>query len=418
MASFLQVMRPTDFGFYDADPIFQFDADRMVTFVLRQLGEDVLGVELTKKMIWSSFEVATRQFESQIIEYQATSNLASLLGMPTGSLNTTNGLSPSNINLTNMYVRNNLEFLDRMSEAYSAMIGLGGLQDTFSGSITLVVGRQDYNLYTELVDESGTPIYELIPTGSRGKIQIYEVFHMAPVQYVFNGAITNNFVGVGAAAGSSITDARFHVLPVFEDVLRASMIKTAQRVRRSHYSYKITGKHIRIFPTPTFLIPDQNKIWVRCGFKQGPLPTMAETLAISGTTYNPANPKFTMADDSIYGASNPANVPFGLIDYKSLNPWARNWIAQYTLALCKEQLGYVRTKYDSIPVADKDLKLNGDLLLTHGREDAEKLLTALKEKLESLAYDKLAEREANKAEMMVKQLAYVPIPPTWVIKYG
>jgi hypothetical protein len=369
-------------------------------------------------MIWSSFESATRQFESQIIEYQAISNLASLLGMPTGSIDINNPLKPSNINVTNMYVRNSLEFLDRMSEAYSSMIGLGGLQDTFSGSITLEVGRQDYNLYTELKNEAGTPIYELFPTGSRGKIQVYEVFHMAPVQYVFNGAITNNFVGVGAAAGSSITDARFHVLPVFEDVLRASMVKTAQRVRRSHYSYKITGKHIRLFPTPTFLIPDQNKIWIRCGFKQGPLPSMAETLAVSGTMNAPSNPAFTMVDDSIYGASNPANIPFGLIDYKSLNPWARNWIAQYTLALAKEQLGYVRTKYDSIPVADKDLKLNGDTLLTNGREDKEKLLTALKERLESLAYDKLAEREANKAEMMVKQLAYVPIPPTWVIRFG
>jgi hypothetical protein len=390
----------------------------MITFVLRSLGEDILGVELTKKMIWNCFENSTRQFESQIIEYQATSNIASLLGMPTGSIDPTNGLRPNNINLTNIYVRNNLEFLDRQSEAYSAMIGLGGLQDTFSGSIRLEINRQDYDLYTELKDESGTPIFDLFPSGSRGKIQIYDVYHQAPVQYVFNGALTNNFVGVGAAAGSSITDARFHVLPVFEDILRATQLKTAQRVRRSHYSYKITGRHIRIFPIPTALIPETNRLWIRCGFKQGPLPSMSETIAVSGTMNPPTNPRFTMIDDSIFGANNPANLPFGIIDYNSLNPWARNWIAQHTLASCKELLGLVRSKFQSIPIPGQELRLNGETLLTQGREDKEKLLTALKEKLESLSYDKLAEREALKAEMMAKQLSYVPVPPSWVLKWG
>ena len=411
MAIFVQTLNPTSFGFFDSSQLFQWDSDKMVTFVLRSLGEDILGVELTKKMIWNFFENSTREFQGMIIEYQARSNLASLLGMPTGSIDGTNGLKPNSINLTNVYVRQNLELLDRMSEAYSSMIGLGGIQDTFSGSITLELNRQDYNLYTELKDDAGNTLFGNQTSGFGGKLQIYEVFHTAPIQYAFNGTLVNNFVGVGASAGSSVTDARFHVLPVFEDVLRAGMLKAAQKVRRSHYSYKITGKMLRLFPVPTSLVTNVNdKLWIRCGYRQQPLPSLTSTLIASGTLGASSNPSNTFVDDTVYGVSNPANVPFGIIDYNSLNPWARNWIAQHTLASCKELVGEIRSKFKTIPIPGAEVSLNGEDLIARAREDKEKLMTGLKEKLEALSYDKLAEVEASKAEQMVKQLQFVPMP--------
>ncbi|NCX39788.1 MAG: hypothetical protein EBX12_07630 [Actinobacteria bacterium] len=64
MSTFNTTLHPTPFGFYDKYQLFQQDADNMVTFVLRALGEDVLGVELTKQMIWANFETATREFNA------------------------------------------------------------------------------------------------------------------------------------------------------------------------------------------------------------------------------------------------------------------------------------------------------------------------------------------------------------------
>lgn len=95
--------------------------------------------------------------------------------------------------------------------------------------------------------------------------------------------------------------------------------------------------------------------------------------------------------------------------------WSRNWIAQYTLALCTEQLGRIRSKFKSLPIPGAELSLNGEDLVTQGREDKEKLTTALKETLENLTYDKIAEREATKAENMVKQLAYILMPAKYCI---
>ena len=47
---------PTPFGVFDSEKDFQMDADSMVTFVKRKLGDDILSVELTNKQVWMSFE--------------------------------------------------------------------------------------------------------------------------------------------------------------------------------------------------------------------------------------------------------------------------------------------------------------------------------------------------------------------------
>ena len=49
MANFNQTLNPTPFGLYDSDVAFQRDANSMVVYVKRKLGEDFLSVELTKK---------------------------------------------------------------------------------------------------------------------------------------------------------------------------------------------------------------------------------------------------------------------------------------------------------------------------------------------------------------------------------
>ena len=56
MATFSQTSNPTPFAIYDNETQFQNDADSMVTFVKRKLGDDILSVELTKKQIFGNFE--------------------------------------------------------------------------------------------------------------------------------------------------------------------------------------------------------------------------------------------------------------------------------------------------------------------------------------------------------------------------
>ena len=133
------------------------------------------------------------------------------------------------------------------------------------------------------------------------------------------------------------------------------------------------------------------KLWIRVKFASDPL-----------------NPSY--GDGTVEGVSNLSNLPFGNLEYSNINSIGRQWIRQYALALCKELLGQVRSKFTNVPVPGSELQLNGKDLITQGREDQKDLKTQLKEMLETMTYDKLMEVAASRAESINKQLKFVPMP--------
>ena len=389
MATFLQTVHPTPWGFYDSDAQFQTDADSMVIYVKRMLGDDILSVELTKKQIWECFEDATTEWGSIINQIQLESQFASMLGMPTGSAE----------NVANLYLRQNVEFLQRQAEPYASVIGIGGSVNSISGSISLTAGKQDYDFYTDLKDQAGVPLNNQQVSGSIGKIRILDVYHDAPSIYMNNSNLMSNVQSAGFMAESFIADTRFYVLPLFEDVLRGTQLKTAQKIRRSHYSYEIHGTKIRIYPMPSETTYTQ-KLWMRIMFN--PDPTNA-----------------AFVDETIHGVSNVGNAPANNPVYSNINSYGKNWIKKYCLALAKLLLGRVRGKIKDIQMpGGSNITLDGDDLRSEGKEEKEKLTTEVKEFLKEMTYDKIMEREAAKAENLQKQLRYVPMPPKYIIFRG
>lgn len=397
MPNFIQTINPTPFGFFDSDAEFQAEADSMVTFVKRKLGDDVLSVELTKKQIWACFEEACADYSRMIHEMRIKSELANVLGLPTGSSGT----------LTNVYPRSTLEFMLRMSEPYGSLAGVGGSYDLTLSYFDLEFGRQDYNLYTELRvangPQSGSLVVDTMPSGAMGKIRVFEVFHFEPLAaqtFLLNASNLTNFLATNFNYESYVNSTVFYVLPVFEDVLRRGMLETAFRVRRSHYSYQIIGSNVRIFPIPSSDLQTGRLYLSVAPYQQNPL--LDATSGVSGS--------IVYQDDSLYGISGPNNVPFDNLPFTTINQPGRQWIRQMTLALCKELLGYIRSKFDSVPIPNAELKLNGTELVQHGREDITKLREQMKEFLIDLTRDKLLEREVANAENLTKQLRTVPMP--------
>jgi hypothetical protein len=197
----------------------------------------------------------------------------------------------------------------------------------------------------------------------------------------------------------SVTSIVFYVLPIFEDVLRRGMLEAAFRVRRSNYSYEIIGSKLRIFPIPSTTL-QLGKLFVKV---QAGASDPLNATALQGL------------DQTIYGVSGPQNVPLGNIPFATITQPGRQWIRQYTLALCRELLGITRSKFQSIPIPNADLQLNGESLVSTAREDKEKLLTQLKEFLDNLTNAKLVEQQATLAENLQKQLRFVPMPHAIVI---
>jgi len=378
VATFANTTNPTPFGIYDAESDFQSDADNMVTYVKRKLGDDVLSVELTKKQIFANFEEATLEYSSILNQYQAKSQLVNFLGFTTGSV-----MSGSE----EKYIRENLEFLSRFAEPYAMEAGIGGSYNSISGSITLETGRQDYDIYTELKNDDGNAIFD----NTKGKIKIEEVFHFNPqaAYRFFDTTSAINYLNNEFSFESFTPETVFYILPVYEDILRGGQLDLSNRVRRSNFTYKITGKNFRIYPIPTQT--SSQKLFLR--IRQYPDPT---------------SPSYK--DDTIHGVSNMNNLPFGNVRYNRINSIGRQWIRSYTLAISMEQLGYIRGKFGSIPVPNSDVTLNSSDLISNGRSDRDALKEKLRELLESMTYDKLMEIQSTRAEMMQKQLKYVPIP--------
>ena len=84
MATFSNTTQPTPFGIFDNDSHFQEEADGLVLYVKRLLGDDILSVELTSKQIWANFEEAVLEFSKQINSHQAESYMSNILGLSTG----------------------------------------------------------------------------------------------------------------------------------------------------------------------------------------------------------------------------------------------------------------------------------------------------------------------------------------------
>ena len=392
MATFANTTNPTPFGLYDDDSAFQSDADKMVTFVKRKLGDDILSVELTQKQIWGNFEETLFEYSSIINQYQAKSQMVNFLGFTTGSI-----LSGSE----EKFPRENLEYLSRFAEPYAMEAGIGGSYNTITGSIDLESNRQDYDIYTELKTEGGSVIFDQQAAGKKSKLKIVEVYHYNPqaAYRFFDTTSAINYLNNEFSFESFTPETIFYVLPVFEDILRAGQLDLSNRVRRSNYSYEVVGTNIRIYPMPTGTPTVPKKLWIRVRYFPDPL-------------------KPAYQDDSIEGVSNLNNIPFGNLIYTRINSIGMQWIRQYCLALCKEQLGLVRSKFQSIPVPGSDLSLNGTDLVNQGREDQNSLRDKLKEMLESLTYDKLMEIQSTRAEQMQKQLRYVPVPNGGAIFMG
>jgi len=384
MSRFSTTFNPTPFGFFDEDIIFQDDADKVIPFVKRKLGDDILSVELTKKQIWACFEEAVMEYGSLVNEYQTKSQLSNLMGISTGS------------NVEGKYAHETLDFVLRLAEPYAQEAGIGGSYNTLSGSIDLVAGQQDYDMYSQLKDGAGNLLFSSsLNDGGAGRMKIMEVFHFSPqaAYRFFDTTSAINYLNNEFAFDSFTPETVFYVLPVFEDVLRGGQMDLSNRVRRSNYSYTTQGTKIRIYPTPAITNGSvtPSKLWLRVGFGA-----------------NPFDPAYN--DSTIDGVSSFANVPYGFLKYETLNSMGRTWVYGFTLALSKELLGLVRSKFATVPIPGNNLTLNGTDLVSQGREDQVKLKEEMNSLLESLTYEKMLEGDANKAESLQRLLKTIPVP--------
>jgi hypothetical protein len=364
----------TPFGIFDQDAQFQHDADSMVDFVRKKLGEPVMEVHLSSSQVYASFEEACLEYSAMVNSYQAKSVLSSFLGAPTGTLSGSE----------NKYAVKTLSLAKNIGDPFATEGGVNSSTPVYSASIDLMPGEQMYDV-PGLLSASGQ-------WNGSGSIQIREIYHKSPMSaYRFFGTTSGlNYLNSQFRFESFTPETMFYLLPVWEDILRGMQFKTSNNVRRSNYSFDLANNQLRIFPCPQ----DQRKLWIRYSIDANPSdPT-------GGSGVN--NPQYN-------GVSNISNIPFGNIEYSGLNSISKHWIRRMTLALAKEVEGQIRSKISSIPIPNGELSLNGAELITDARADMESLRAELKEMLEETTYQKLMEKEAMMNQNLQETWKGVPL---------
>ena len=176
-------------------------------------------------------------------------------------------------------------------------------------------------------------------------------------------------------------------------------IELNEMVRMSNYSFEMHNNVLRVFPIPgSFEGFDQNQEG-EC--EQGCGNMWFEYIKVNDVISGSVDPACGQV-------TNVSNMPYTNPNYDLINSIGRQWIFEYTLALCKEILGYVRGKYGTIPIPNADITLNQADLLGAATAEKTALLERLRAYFDETSRANLLARRANEKESRDKELEGVP----------
>ena len=124
-------------------------------------------------------------------------------------------------------------------------------------------------------------------------------------------------------------------------------------------------------------------------------------------------PSSNIADDTngksgLEGVNNMNTLPFSNLPYDTINSIGKQWIRRFALALSKEMLGLIRSKFATLPIPGESVTLNGSDLVSQGKEEQNALREELKTTLAELTYSKMSEQEAAMVDNSEKVLQRIP----------
>lgn len=386
------------YSFFSFDTDWQAENDRFVVFARRMLGGSLLQTEITNQDIWQCLETALLKYGQVLNENKTKFDAVYFLG-----------LKPQNdIRYELVQPAPNFNFIDQFMQSVSAGAGLAGNFESKLCYVTLEAWKQDYDLKTDLYGPDATLLFDSLDSSQYNRIRIMNVFHFPPwIAYrFFNSNSLLNFLNNEFRFESFTPETLFYVLPIADDILRMGMMQLSNKVRRSNYSYEITGRTLRIFPMPTAsqAINGLGKLFMRVSI----LPTALDDGASFGGSEN---------GNTITG---PSTLPFKNLVYQDIaNDAGKNWIREYALAECKRLLGYHRRKYkQGVPLADRDIQLDGEEFVAEAKEKQDLLETKLVELLDAMSTNSVFTRQLEQADNLKKYLELIPIPPKALFRIG
>jgi hypothetical protein len=364
----------TPFGFYDYDYNFQQDADRVANFCAQRLGYPLVDIELQDINFYTAFEQAITAYGNELYAYKIRDNYLSIEGNSKDTV------------LNDFLPRPNLGNTIRIAEQYGTEAGSGGNTDWYTGSIPLVSNQQIYDL------NQWAEVSASLAAGD--SIEVKRVFYEkrpAIARYFDHYAGTGNGIqslSTPFGFGNYALGIDFLLMPVNYDMQKIQAIELNDQIRRSAYTFELINNKLRIFPIPGDLNQDEN---IRIEYIKKSERSLAYVSGSSNLV------------------SDVSNAPFINPNYTKINSVGKQWIFEYTLALCKQTLGFIRGKYSNIPVPGDSVTLNQSDLLSQAESDKAALLERLRLYFDETSKKALMERKKDESDYLQKELSNVPL---------
>jgi hypothetical protein len=369
----------TPHGIYDSDTEYQSDSLTVCKYVASKLGHPVMQLEFNSGSMYACFEEAVSEYSQQMNHY----NTRNWMWEHYGNTSTDTGMSSTGSRQAEIPVGGLSLFT--LSEQYGQAVNVGGNSTMYTGSITITGSQQVYDLTSEATLEEGHT--------AANPIVVQRVFNQAPAAISkfydpFAGTYDNIELLDSFGFGNVSPAVSYILRPISYDLARANAIETNDLVRKSAYSFELINNKLRIFPLPKDT-DDGNKIYFHY-YKRNDMNdvTIAKT---SGKV------------------SDPSNIPYKFLTYTEINSMGRNWIRKYTLALAKELLGIIRSKYASLPLPNGEVSMDGEALKSEGREEKANLLEELNLFLEAVSKKEQALTEQEVANAQQEVLNKAPL---------
>lgn len=368
----------TPFGFYDYDAQFQTDADKVTTFCARRLGYPIMEVELQDLNFYAAFEEAITTYGNEVYAFQAMDNILTLEG------------APANVSVNNALITPNMATIVRLSQQYGEEAGVGGNVTYYSGAMALTSSIQEYDLGVWATENN------II-----GGIEIKRVFYQETPAVNQMYAPFGGFAGLGGAPAAGLYGGMYGggygggylMMPAAFDAGVIQGIELSNTIRLSAFTFNIINNKLKIFPIPNDNDTRGGFIWFEYIKVQDRIDN---SIAQPG-----GNPDYLV--------TNPSNAPYTNPTYNLINSVGRQWIFEYTLALCKEMLGYVRGKYSTVPIPDQNMTLNQADLLASASTDKAALIERLRAYLGDMSKKSQLERRKDESEFRRQEISNVPM---------
>lgn len=346
-------------------------------YVASMFGAPVVTVELHPSHYVTAFNKSIEEYSSYITQWAIKANIANALGLDSAT------------DFTRRWVAQNFEFAKSFAQAYSEQVNAGGRVPVYKDYFTLEEGKQIYYLPDDIV--------------------INEVMWQEPpaiTRYLVdpnnNPAWVNFEFGWGYMGHSYM-----YVVPAYFSIQLANATEMRWKIWRGDYTYAIrpagadptrtgasgdysgmTRNAVYIYPTPKGIAGAGVRVWY---------------------FYKKQDEMNAYANQELGSVvHNPGTIQMDEIPYSAFNSTSKRWVDKYAYAMCKEQLGNIRSKFSELPIPDATVTMDGELLRSEGLEAQQQLKEYLLDELEKMEVSALIESDANSAENINRHLSFIP----------